>query len=411
MNGTLNKFIPALMVAISLFLWNCEENPLPVALADRNSQIVIDTLYARFDTTYTLDKTLSTLDSDRLLIGSSYGFSFQPIMRFSVETIPDTANIDSVWIRFVTLQAGGQDLSEFAATGYQVIGLWQTDTDYLWQHYPARVNLTDPMGYLRVTTGKEDTLYFNFTEFGKEVIQAWIDSTRVNRGMVFDFNYATFIKEFKARDNVTQTGVHLFIRYTAGSDTVMITDSLLAITDAFLFEGDFQEVPERNQVSSLYPWVTLLDFDLDSLKRKYPDGLVVTSANLQLPVDWANTLTHGGTGPDLQILPLLDGFSDNDSLEVDSSFIGITTRLIDINRYTADSSFVEVTEGNDRKELASTYIQRELNFPGSYEGFFVEHKFQASYLARFSFFKHNFADPNRRPRLILYSLRFPDERL
>lgn len=411
MNRTLNMLIATFMAAISLFLWNCQENPLPIALEDRNSQIVIDTLYARFDTTYALNKTISTLDSDRLLIGSSYGFSFRPILRFSMHTIPDSAVIDSLWIRLVSLQAGGEELSEFAAMGYQVLGIWQTDTDYLWQHYPARVNLTNPMGYLRVTTAKNDTLYFNFTGYGKEVIRTWIDSTRANRGMVLDFNHATFIKEFKARDSFTQTGVHLFIRYTAGSDTVMKTDSLLAITDGFLFKGSFPALAGRNQVSSLYPWVTLLDFDLDSLKRKYPNGFVVTSANLQLPLDRANTIPHGGSGPDLQILPLLEGFSQQDSLEVDSSFIGITTRVIEINRYSTDSSFVEVTEGNDRRELAATYIQRKLNFPDSYQGFFVEHKFRASYLARFSFFKHNFADPNRRPRLILYSLRFPDERL
>lgn len=420
MNGIFKKFIPALVAAIPLFLWNCEENPLPVALEDRNSQIVIDTLYARLDTTYTIDKIISTLESDRLLVGATAGFTFRSVLRFSFLAVPDSAVLDSVWMRFVALGANGENPVDFTATGYRVTNLWLSDTSEIWQDYSANVDFANPVGNMLLTPASDDTIIFQFTDFGKQLVQGWIDTNYVvptlmdtvsNYGMAIDFTSANFVKELKARNSFEQTGVHLFIRYTAGSDTVMRTDSLLAITDAFLFQGEFPPIPERNQVSSLYPWSTLLDFDLDSLKRKYPNGLVVTSANMQLPVDWANTLTHGGSGPELQILPLINGLSDKDSLEIDSSFIGIITRVIDINRYTADSSFVEVTEGNDRRELASTYIQRKLNFPDVYQGFYVDHKAQNSYLARFSFFKHNFNDPGRRPRLIIYSLRFPDERL
>lgn len=402
-----------MIVAGGMLLTNCEENPNPIALQDRDSEIVIDTLYAIQDTTYALNKVITTLNSERLLLGTQENFTFRIILKFFLLDIPDTLEIDNAWIRFITVGAEGEMPTEFSATGYPPIENWIADTSAVWKNYVDNVDFTKPLGNMSVTTADDDTLIFHFNDLGLKRVRLWAGqdtSIRIeNTGMLLDFTAANFIKEFQARDISTNQGVYLFVADSITQDSAVV-DSFLAIADANLVDGQFQPVPQRNYTSTLKPWVTLLKFNIDTLKQIYQSGIVVTSANLQLPVDWDNTLIHRDFGPNLQLLPLTSALEDS-SVAIDSTFIGIPSVIVYLNQYAEDSTYVEVTLGGERQEFSATYIQRKLNFPDVYTGFYIENRIQDQYLANFSFYKYNSADPKRRPRLIIQSLRFPDERL
>lgn len=402
-----------MILTAMMLLTNCEENPNPIALKDRDSEIVIDTLYAIQDTTYALNKVITTLNSERLLLGSQDNFTFRIILRFSLLDKPDTLEIDNAWIRFVTLEASGEMPTEFTATGYPAVDSWIADTSKIWEGYPTNVDYRQPLGEMLVTTERSDTVNFQFNNLGLQTVRAWADtSDSSNNGIVIDFASANFVKEFQARVSLENLGVFLFIADSVETDSgrIALVDSFLAITDAYLVEGQFQPVPQRNYTSTLKPWVTLLKFNLDTLKQIYQSGLVVTSANLQLPVDWDNTLAHPDFGPRLQLFPLTSALDDS-SIAIDSTFIGIASLTIDLNQYADDSTYVEITAGGERQEFSANYIQRKINFPDIYTGLYIENRIQDQYLANFSFYKYNFTDPKRRPRLIIQSLKFPDERL
>lgn len=419
----------------AIFLWlmaltglallsNCEENPNPIALQDRNSEIISDTLYCKFDTTRALDKVITTINSDRLLLGTQQNYNFRVIFRFSFAGLTDTLDVDSAWVRFVSLGPKSNKNSigmEFTATGYLPLEDWLADTSKVWENYPANVDFSKPVGEMRVTNLPEDTTLFRFNKLGMDAVRRWAGAADSlfyykikNYGIVLDFTSATFLKEFQGRSTTENKGIYLFIADTISTDSVVtdsvVIDSFQAVTDAFLIEGTFQPVPNRDHTATLTPWVTLLDFDLDTLKQIYQGGLIITSANLQLPVDWANTLTHSDFGPNLQLFPLTSSLTDS-GIVIDSTFLGIPSLIIDLNRYSEDSTYVQVTDGTERQEFAANYIQRKLNFPDVYKGFYIENKFQDQYLANFSFFKYNSPDPARRPRLIIQLLKLPDERL
>lgn len=406
-------FLWFMIITGGMLLTNCEDNPNPIALKDRDSQIVTDTLYAIQDTTYALHKVITTLNSGRLLLGSQEDFNFRIILKFSLLNKPDTLEIDNAWIRFITLEASGNMPTEFTATGYPAVNSWIADTSKVWEGYPNNVDFRQPLGEMLVTTERSDTAIFRFNNLGLQTLRAWADtSDSSNNGMVIDYASANFVKEFLARSATENKGVFLFIADSVQTDSgkIAVVDSFLAITDAFLIDGQFYPPPQRDYTSTLKPWVTLLEFNLDTLKQIYQSGIVIISANLQLPVDWDNTLIHRDFGPNLQLLPLTSALDDS-SVAIDSTFIGIQSVIVDLNHYSQDSTYVEITSGGERQEFAATYIQRKLNFPDVYKGLYIENKIQNQHLANFSFYKHNFADPKRRPRVIIQSLRFPDERL
>lgn len=410
-----------MITAGGLLFTNCEDNPNPIALQDRNSQIVSDTLYATYDSTYALDKVITTLNSNRLLLGSLENFNFRIVLKFSLSELPDSLEIDDAWIRFVTVGAEGEMPTEFSATGYPPIENWGADTSGVWKNYADNVDFTKPLGDMSVTTADDDTLTFHFNDLGLKRVRLWAgqdSSIRIeNTGMFLDFTAANFIKEFQARDVLTNQGVYLYvadyIRDTTGVADSVVVDSFLAITDAFLIDGQFQPVMDRTNTATLTPWATLLGFNLDSLREAHPSGLVVTSANLQLPVDWNNSLIHKDFGPRLQLISYKfeKDNADRDSLVVDYSLTTIPSLVIDLNQYTSDSSYVEATGGGERKEFAANYVQVKLNFPDNFAGFYIENKFQDQYLAYYSFYRYNSPDRQKRPRLVIQSLRFPDERL
>ena len=406
-----------LLLSLVLF-WQCEENPQNVALTDKTGEIVIDTLYANNDATYPLNRKISTLSADRLQLGIVNGYTFRTIMRFSNFPV-DTIVIDTAWIRIQTLgtnPAQEESPVEFTAEGYPIIEPWSTDTADVWDDYESNVDFDNPMGEMFVSTSKTDSLIFKFNEFGLERLNAWIDTVASgipNNGMALDYRVQTpnFVKEMQGRNAINGVGPFLVYRYTidSGDSTLTVTDSLLAIADAYLFKGQYQPVPDRLNTSTLdTPYVSLLTFNIDTLKTLYPEGIIVESANLQLPIDQANTRLSASLRPNLHMLPFDSDIDDSDVTIILEFFS--TGRIVNMTQFTDDSLYIEAAEGQSRQILATEYVQRLLNVPNFFTGFYIEDRTQNEHLSTGAYYRFNNANPVLRPRLIVTSVRLPEER-
>ncbi len=331
----------------------------------------------------------------------------------------DTIAIDSAWIQFTMRERIGEMFSDFTIRGYSIRNFWLTDTANVWSDYQSNVDFSRSLGEMIIpgdTTGVNDSLVFIFNQEGLTTLNNWVDTVSSgieNNGLALDFAQANFIQELQARNTSVNPsiGPYLIYTYTVSTDSgiVQVTDSLLTNSDAFLVKSNFQPIQNRNHTVTLSPRATVLDFNIDTLNQKYPKGIVVESANLQLFIDSQNTKYNKGAGPDMRILPLTSPLKST-NVKVDSTLRSPDSRNADLVRFGNGKSYVEVLGGRDRQILAQNYIQRKLNNPSVFKGLYVEFKTLDDYLAYFSFFRYN-GDRDKRPRLIIQSLKLPRERL
>ncbi len=428
-----NCFLLIILISASLF-YGCQENP--VELSRDGATLVADTLYATFDSTYARDSVIvSTWSSSRLLLGHSENIDFRMALRFN--TFPPNVNVQEAWIEFNDLDSVDNPLiPNFTVTGYPVDSSWSTDVDPIWgDDFRNNVNFGQPLGEMEVkfdTTALIDRFVFNAT--GLEFVNRWVDTTFVdtfvidttsgdtlvqvaNAGLLLDFdsgmlgNGINSLKSYEARISGTEAGPRLFLRYQVDGETV--TDTSFAANDIYFFEGDFEPVGDRTHTSTLIPWVSLYDFDVDSLKRKYGSQFIVSSANLQLPIDNDNSELSSTFGPGLRMMPYTfsdeEGAGPNDVV-VNTAVLSVLQDVA-LTAVTDDSRFVETFDGSDRGDLALRYVQVQLNDPDEIKGYYVEHALLNAYVGNFAFFTNTSApDPQQRPRLIIESLLLPNER-
>ncbi len=410
------SFVLILLISLIGF-WGCEENPNEVALDDRNGEVVTDTLYATADNTYRLPRKISTLVSSRILLGEYGGIKTRIIMRLA--NLRDSISIQKAWMEFPTAGITGNTQSApFAATAYPIREFWLSDTVEVWQGNPDNnVDFSTPLGSFTVTPNRSDTLQLHFNAAGLQRLHEWADTSNGidNNGFILHFENAAFIKEFRARDDLNQTGPRLFYEYRNPSDTTVFRDSLLVLSDAYLRSGRFQtDNPQRLYITTLDSgYVSLLNFDLTPLVERYSNRVIVESANLELPVDWGESFVNRDFGPNLVMFPIVSPL-DSSGIRVDSRFD--FDQAVLVTAFSADSTYLQVpdentsTAGLERRQLAANFLQLLLNDPDAFTGFVIQSISLTDHLAKFAFYRSSIPDPNMRPRLIITSLLLPEER-
>lgn len=392
---TTTKTIILIILGLFLsFFWSCDEtvelNNSSLFDPAVQGQLSRDTLYAELDTTFSIPKQ-STRNSTRLMAGSFAGFTFRPIIRF--DGLPTNAVISQAHIRFITAGITGGNPQPFVIRAHPIREDWTSDLD------PITYDSTITLGSMEVTVDSADTIILPIDTTALGIITSWADedSSEFNYGIVLNFDGATFVKEFNSNRNTL--GPRLVFTYTQPGDTAR-RDSLLANSDAFLVESNFSRVPDRNHAVTMTPWVTLLQFNTDTLWKRFPDGIVFQSANLQLSIDSANTFISNEFGPNLHILPLTSELSD-EMVSVDSSRIVFPEFSINLNRLADDSSFINVPSGSERRELAQYFMQDQLEDLQPVKKLYVGFQNNVEFISYIAFMKRDSADLNKRPRLIL----------
>jgi len=387
------------LVGLIIILNSCSEDPqkLTKNIFDPSTQGTLkDTvLYAIKDTTYQVKSIVDTRFSSRLIIGEYQGIKARPIIRFA--NLPQGAEILSGKIRFISDGILGADnQTAFTVTAHPVLNYWLTNLDSVWNNPEDNFDPNVTLGELDITPIANDTLYLNLNTEGLNRFTLWADTTNQeeNYGMILDFSQATFLKYFGSVNSPTNP--QLFYTYRLPEDTTQIEDSLSVTFDAFIYSGSINTQSGLNYTSTLFAHATLLKFDLQGFLTAYPDGIVINTANLEIPVNRNNSLFDPVYGPELQILSLLSPI-DNPSVEVDST----QNVVIQLSQWSADSTYLEVRSEEDRQYLARGIIQKQVSNSDSLQGILIQFRDLTKFYSYIAFTKRKEPSAADQPRLKL----------
>ena len=413
--------IPALLM---FFLFShCEENP--VNLAGNGAATVTDTLYAYRDSTFRRDSVfVNTSLSSRLLMGARRDFQCRPALRFA--NLPDTATVINAFIRMNVLRTSAEGSGfDLPINVHPIKSVWNTDIDTVWgegNEYRDNIDFTQTFaqGTASFDTSMGNTsVILELNSTAVSLVNEWILFTQdtsqgtQDTGFFLDYDSSSFspgnstLIEFQARETGSTEGPSLVLQYINELDSTVI-DTFTAVSDVFFIEGEFQPVADRLHTTTLRPWATTLDFDYGPLQQKYGDRFAVSSATLEMTIDWDNTAFPPSLAPNLHLYP----YSDTTGIiELNSAYVLSLTADVLLTSFGRDSAFVQVSSGGERQEFARIYIQEKINRPSLMTGFHIDHLQKNNSITYFSFFPIDAVDPAKRPRLILKSLILPEDLL
>ncbi|MFZ0390733.1 MAG: hypothetical protein WAN36_09785, partial [Calditrichia bacterium] len=403
------KLITVTGLLIFAVIWGCTENPVDLEknLFSSDIQGVLrDTvLYPVQDSTISQDVVVSTQLANRLLIGKLGNFETRIVLKFTnYDTIPRNAQINEAKIRFNAGEPIGPVTAPFQMMAYPVLNDWITNLDTI------NFDATALLGETSVSGAPEDsTLYLELNQQGVDKVNFWLDTANVdeNYGFYLDFSGAAFIQKFTSINSGASQDPALIVRYTRPGDTLTINDTLMATVDSYIYSGEIPTEPGYNYAATLDIHQTLLQFDLEGFANDFPNGVVINSANLQMPVNRTYSLLDNFYGLfTLQVVRLRSGFN-GDSVVVDSS-IGLTAS---ISQWSPDSSYIEVLNEADRVRLAQGMVQNQIRDTETEDGFLISF-FDAvgsgskianekEYFSYLAFYRANNPNPGLRPRLVL----------
>lgn len=392
---------------VALMLLNaCSDNP--VALENNldnplvGKDVIDTTLYAIMDTTYMISSKLNNQFSKRLAIGIYKGFEARPILRFT-KNLPDGAIFTSARIQFKSdgfLSDGNP--AAFTATAFPVQSVWISNLDSVWSDYTQNFDNTNPLGEIEINPSQSDTFSLKLNAAGLEFLSVWADTNRAdeNGGMILDFSQANYLQYLTSINvDVDPTSVvepMLIFDYHTASDPATQTDTTSATFDAYVYSVEIPVLPERDYVSSQVNYSTLLKFDLEGLLAKYPQGIDIVSANLQLPVDRQNSLFDAENPLEMSVQKLLSDI-DSKSVKVDSSF----QYVMNFSQWSADSSYMEIVSGDERQRFARFVIQSQLGGLLTSSGLVVDFNDKSTSYSYVAFYKRETVNKELAPRLVL----------
>ncbi len=409
-NHTFYRVFICLWIAALL---GCSENPHQLAMNILDSEIpgiVKDTtLFAVADTSYYGLRKVNTQYSLRLILGHLNNFEARPILRFtSYLTLPDSAIVDSAKIQLSSagIVSKGTPMP-FTATIYPALSVWTSNVDSVWNDYQQNIDKSKPLAQLQIdprdTTGID--YIFTFNSEGIELAKVWADTGTHpdnNYGVFVDFDQANFLQYFYAIN--TTRDPKLLLTYHLPSDTTVYRDTLNGTYDAFIYQGEFPRVDQRNYVASLLVNHTLLKFDLPGFFNSQSQNISLLSANLQLPLDLENSLIDPHYGLANQVALKLSSEFNDPALVVDST----KGRFALATRWASDSSYIEINADDNREKLAEI-LRQQLTEPDSSIGLvlsFIDSRDASSTFANeleffsyIAYYKRTQADANKHPRL------------
>jgi hypothetical protein len=409
---TLQLVLMAIAVSMLILATSgCDENPDPVSIGDRTAEIFTDTLFATFDTSFVqVQENLTTLNTSRLLIGRYDGVTCKPMFKFL--KLPDSiSTVDSAYIEIKTgKHIGDFSALPFIAKAYPISVEWLADTSGVWESsaFEDNLDLSMPIGEFQVSPIDSQTLRLNLNGAGLNLIQSWADTSSGvdNNGLALTFDNANFMKELLARDLDGNTGPTLYLHYT---DSIPKIDTLLVSLDVYHIDGTPSRPTNRLITSTLKnSFVTLFKFDFDELWNRYPQGVLVENARLELSIDRSQSYFNSAF---LGMLPLADssGFTADD-LVISSDYTSILGSEIQFTEFNDDSTKLSNTPGSEERELAANYVQVLLVDSSRFAGFYMRDLGIVTTFRKFVFYRTGEADIDKRPKLILKLLRVPAER-
>ncbi len=395
-----------ILIVFLVLLNSCSDDPFNLQNNLYNPEFggeVRDTvLYAVKDTTYLIQPIVGNRLTNNLVIGSYKGFESRIILKFS-RGLPPMAKIIAARIQFrADGYVGDMNAQPFIANAYPILKQWVSNKDSIWEDYTQNFDPTVPLGQIEFAPSEDDTFFLQMNTNGLEKFTFWADTNNAdqNFGLILDFAEATYLQYLTSinieGDPTIVVEPMLIFDYQSPEDTLVKTDTISATFDAYVYSVNIPMLESRNYVSTQKIYNTLIQFDFESLLEKFPEGIDVVSANLQIPIDKESSFFNPKELKDLQVQRTLTDFNTS-KVVVDSSFQG----LVFLSQWSSDSSYVEVFAGDERRKFARSVIQLQLMSLKSSSALMIEFESKTAPYSYVALYKSGLNDKELLPKLYL----------
>ncbi len=396
---TANHWFYRLGILLILALWlACAENPVNLpedsAIDPANQdRLRVDTLLVTFDTTYAVPGVVNTVDASVLLMGRQQGVEMRPIIKFlRGEHSANDVRVLEAEFKLIIDRFLGDTTTAYSITVYPVLQNWTDNTDPIWEDVQSAVDFAHPIGYYQADGLGRDTLTIQLTD--TLLVRSWSDTNRTdeNYGVYLDFQAeGDFLIKFRS-------GPEFRLTYLAEGDTAASVDSTYLTRDAYVISGTppvFQ-TNQYNYAVSLFPHYLLLQFDLEPLREKYPEGVIIASGEVLLPLNADASFIDPGEGVPVRLRSIVGNPYLPDP-EIDS-----TRNALAFDAFSYDSGYVKLSPGTARKDFASVYLQQLLEDPQAFTGLKIDFRNAANFWGYVAFYKRWVTNPDLRPKLLVY---------
>jgi len=343
---------------IGLMIGGCQnqKNPLSIKLLQRENlgtekKIVIQKL-DNFQTE-PIDDQMGK--SSALYVGSAVGYSSSVLLKFSsFQTIPDTAKIDKVILRFSPFEVLNPEKQESLAVDvYPAQANWE-ETEVTSEDVAAVPSGAPAVS--AVLSPQIDT--YDSLSIPPELVKGWKDSTIENNGLLITSSANSFIKGFYSRESVNPPVLLVYFMQTGSPDSALVScekDVSLPKNN----QGDLTGITVNHLlIGDGIGFATSLKFSLPDL----PEDATIHRASLRLAIDTTASLLGKDRTYTLTKAMLKDGGGQlqPDSTEIDSTnlFTGHDHLSVDLTNFV--QKWISGKHANDGLRLAPRYPGQDL---------------------------------------------------
>ncbi len=382
-----------------LGLWMaCAENP--VNLPEDSSidpanqdRLRVDTLMVTFDTTYAISGVINTVDASVLLMGRQQGVEMRPIIKFlRGEHSANDVRVLAAEFKLIIERFLGDTTTAYSITVYPILQNWSDNTAPIWQNVQTAVDFSHPIGFYQAQKLAKDTVTIALTD--TLLVRSWTDTNKTaqNYGVYLDFQaQGDFLIKFRSAPEFRLT-------YLAEGDTTSTVDSTYLTRDAFVISGTPPqlETDQYDYTVSLFPHYMVMQFDLEPLRQKYPEGIIIASGEIVLPVNASASLIDPGEGVPIRMRAIVGDPRQPDPA-IDSS-----RNALAFDAFSYDSGYIKLSPGTARKDFASVYLQQLLEDPQAFSGLKIDFRSAANFYAYVAFYKRWAQSIAQRPKILIY---------
>ena len=279
--------ITGLALAVVFLVWGCGENsknPFGLDLLQRKdtgSEKLLEIKGMTKEMTYHYQVNVGR--SNKIMIGEFRGLRANLLLRFGdLSNIPHGATVEQVllciWRYDDVIKTS--DATPFQADIHKITQAWDDSSITTWEEIQ---NGYEPSSLQSIQITPEETNVDSFY-MPTDLIQAWVDSTENNYGILLRSAGANFIKLYYSKDSAYSPRLKVYYSTNTGTDSAEV----VATEDTYLIENTGSTPENRLIVGAGYGFATLLHFDVNT--DSLPKGTTVNRALLTLMVDTTQTI-------------------------------------------------------------------------------------------------------------------------
>ncbi|NOY77991.1 MAG: DNRLRE domain-containing protein [Calditrichaeota bacterium] len=339
---------------IGLMVVGCQnqKNPLSISVLQRqNPGVEKRVVIQKLDQFQTEPVDVQMGRSSALYIGTAGGYSSSILLKFSsFGTIPDTATIDKVILRFKPFEVLNP-----AKKTFMTVNVYPAQSD--WQEREVKLGdlATVPLGTPVISAElTPQTDAYDSLLIPPDLVKGWKDSTIENNGLLLTSPTDAFIKGFYARESTSPPVLFVFFQRNGSPDSAFVTcekDVSLPKDN----QGDILGLLKNPlMIGDGIGFAASLKFTLPDL----PTDATIHRATLRLAIDTTASLLSANRSYSLTKAMMKDegGVLQPDSTEIDSTSLSTSRDHLSVDVTNFVQKWVSGKHANNGLRLAPRYF-------------------------------------------------------